>query len=154
MNRKYLIILIALVSCQPEVNTEKIAAEIMNTDKAFSEYSIANGYKAAFIEYADEDAIIIPQSNLPIVGIEALKEYFEGESVAELRWAPLKSEAAKSGDLGYTFGNYTLTTKDSLGNNQNTYGTYMTIWKLQGDGSWKYVLDGGNTTQELFTLPE
>jgi len=26
------------------------------------------------------------------------------------------------------------------------YGVYVSIWKKQKDGSWKYILDGGNTT--------
>jgi hypothetical protein len=29
---------------------------------------------------------------------------------------------------------------------EKRYGNYMSVWKKQDDGSWKFVLDGGNTT--------
>ncbi len=36
--------------------------------------------------------------------------------------------------------------KDKKGEITTTYGNYVTVWKRQPDGKWKYVLDGGNTT--------
>jgi len=58
----------------------------------------------------------------------------------------VKAEIARSGDLGYTYGNYEFITMDSLQKESKTYGNYVTIWKRQADGSWKYVLDGGVST--------
>jgi ketosteroid isomerase-like protein len=56
-----------------------------------------------------------------------------------LSWQPMNAEISKSGDLGFTYGVYELSIKDSV-----YKGTYVSIWKKQNDGSWKFVLDSGN----------
>jgi ketosteroid isomerase-like protein len=53
---------------------------------------------------------------------------------------------AASGDLGYTYGNYQLKAKDKDGKVVTRYGKYASIWKKQKDGSWKVVLDMGNSS--------
>jgi ketosteroid isomerase-like protein len=63
-----------------------------------------------------------------------------------LTWQPMKSDASASGDLGYTFGRYETAGKDKDGREVKGYGVYVTIWKRQLDGSWRFVLDGGNAT--------
>ena len=62
-----------------------------------------------------------------------------------LTWAPVKADMAASGDMGYTYGNYELKSKDKDGQLVTHYGKYASIWKKQKDGSWKVVLDMGNS---------
>jgi ketosteroid isomerase-like protein len=33
---------------------------------------------------------------------------------------------------------------NSKADSSKSQGKYVTIWKKQADGSWKFVLDGGN----------
>jgi ketosteroid isomerase-like protein len=58
-----------------------------------------------------------------------------------LTWEPMGGSVANSGELGYTFGVYSLKP-----NNEDTvlYGTYVSIWKKQTDGNWKFVLQSQN----------
>jgi ketosteroid isomerase-like protein len=70
--------------------------------------------------------------------LEGLQEDFV------LTWEPLKADA--SGDLGYTFGNWARKSKTAAGSDTTVYGNYVSIWKRQADGSWKYVFDSGNGT--------
>jgi ketosteroid isomerase-like protein len=58
-----------------------------------------------------------------------------------ISWEPYKAEASSSGDLGYTLGNWKLVTPDTT-----YYGNYYTAWKKGKDGTWKWVVDGGNNT--------
>ena len=48
--------------------------------------------------------------------------------------------------LGYTYGNYIFKHKDKAGKLITDYGKYTSIWKKQRDGSWKVVLDMGNSS--------
>ena len=50
-------------------------------------------------------------------------------------------EVSQSGDLAYTYGEYIYSYQDSIGNEQKEKGVFNTIWKLQKDGTWKYVKD-------------
>ena len=36
------------------------------------------------------------------------------------------------------------TVSDAEGKQEKTYGHYISIWKKQPDGSWKFVFDTGN----------
>jgi ketosteroid isomerase-like protein len=119
---------------------------VMQTDKDFNDYCAKHGQAAAFIKYADSSQISMGENSLPIMGIEKLKESFSKrhDTISKLTWEPSKGEA--SGDLGYTFGWWKFYTKTAIGKDTIYQGVYVTVWKKQKDGSWKYVLDGGNDT--------
>ena len=52
---------------------------------------------------------------------------------------------ASSGDLGYTYGNFVFKSKNKDGPTVH-YGKYMSVWRKQKDGSWKVVVDMGNSS--------
>jgi ketosteroid isomerase-like protein len=119
---------------------EKIA--LIKTDKSFSDMSVEEGMKAAFIEYIDSNGVLLKPNHLPIVGANAIDFLIAQEDTGfTLNWQPQNAFVSESGDLGYTYGVYALHPK-----NMDTvlYGTYVSIWKKQADGSWKFVLDTGN----------
>src|SRR5712664_393276 len=71
-------------------------------------------------------------------GREAIGAGFDSfPAGAVLEWWPVAAEIAPSGDLGCTIGEAKIA---SL----NHYSKYLTIWRRQQDGSWKFVADGGN----------
>jgi len=115
----------------------------MKTDADFSQMSEEKGMREAFAYYAAEDVIKMREGAFPIFGRQDLIRYLRQvpDSLVRLRWVPVKADV--SGDLGYTFGKWEMWVggKDTL-----MYGSYVTIWKRQENGSWKYVLDGGNST--------
>jgi ketosteroid isomerase-like protein len=50
---------------------------------------------------------------------------------------PGKSETAISGDLGYTWGTFTMTS-----NTDQTYkGHYIRVWTRRADGQWRLAAD-------------
>ena len=144
----FIFILFVIILCSSNFADEKETnskEELTKTDKEFSDKSVKDGIAEAFIAYADDDVILMRDKQFPILGIKALKEYYSEikRGNARLEWSPVKAEISKSGELGYTFGNWIYSTKDSK---DTVYGNYVTIWKKQKDGSWKFILDGGNTT--------
>ena len=133
------------ISCQQE-DTEELKQQVMNADRNFSKMASEKGVAEAFLYYADEKVIKPSSGRQPLVGKFALMEWYKNNPVNySLTWEPLKAVA--SGNLGYTFGGYTLTTKTNDGKRDTIqYGTYVSIWKRKKDGSWRYVLDTGNAT--------
>jgi len=121
---------------------EQAKKEIISADLAMSDHAVKEGFHAALLAYADDSVIKPSEGEFPVIGKAALIKYWEGkEDVKAITWAPFRAEAAKSGDMGYTFGNWKFADKDSA-----FYGIYYTIWKKQQDGKWKFVADGGNNT--------
>lgn len=138
-------VIIILSSCQQE-DTEELKQEVLAADRNFSKMASEKGVAEAFLYYADEKVIKPNSGQQPLVGKFALLEWYKNNPVNySLTWEPLKAEA--SGNLGYTFGGYTLTTKTLDGKRDTIqYGNYVSIWKRKKDGSWRYVLDTGNPT--------
>ena len=114
--------------------------EIISEDKAFSDMSKKDGMKKAFIQFIDDDGILLRPNHPPIVGADAIDFLSQSnDSSYTLTWIPSSAGIATSGDLGYTYGIYMLQLSDTT-----LRGTYVSIWKKQKDGKWKFVLDSGN----------
>jgi ketosteroid isomerase-like protein len=139
-----LILVVILLGCKP--STEQLKTEILNTDRAFSAMSKEKGVKESFVFYAADDVIKPNPNSQPIVGRMALIKSYESKPAQdfELTWEPLKADV--DGDIGYTFGNYFLKTHTQDLRDTILYGNYVSIWKKQADGAWKFVLDTGNPT--------
>jgi ketosteroid isomerase-like protein len=120
-------------------------SDLIKTDKAFSRMSVEKGLNAAFIYYADDSVVKIRDGNFPLVGKDTMTKIYlsRPDSGMSLKWYPVKAEVAKSNDLGYTFGNWELYLKAK---DTTLYGNYISVWKKQRDGTWKYVLDAGSNT--------
>jgi ketosteroid isomerase-like protein len=89
------------------------------------------------------------QNRLPVVGTRAATQWLASQrpvSNADSKFA----EAARSGDLGYTWGTYTIaptqtvTAKPGRGSTQTVAveaGFYVRVWVRERDGQWKVALD-------------
>lgn len=133
-----------LISCQ-SIDIEGEKEKLLQTDKEFAKFSVDNGAGAAFNQYLTEDALELPAGRNPIEGRENIVKLMnEGQDTYTLDWSPQFAEVSKSGELGYTWGFYTLTYNDENGKEQRNYGKYLNIWKKQLNGDWKVAVDMGN----------
>ena len=124
-----------------EKNTAVLAKEeIIKADKTFSNMSRHQGMKKAFLEFIDDNGILLRPGHLPIIGADAIDFLSQANDTSyRLTWKPYAAEVSSSGDLGFTYGVYLLTLPDTT-----VTGTYVSIWKKQIDGKWKFILDSGN----------
>jgi len=131
----------------PSFTQEKTpkGADLLRKLEADFAKAVAEHGHDAFVSYFAEDGVELEDGG----GIKT-KDDMRKESAwppdFSLTWAPVKAEMAASGDLGYTYGKYELKSKDKDGKFVTHYGKYASIWKKQKDGSWKVVLDMGNSS--------
>ncbi len=115
---------------------------MLETDRAFSKLSEERGMKHAFMQYVDSNGVLLRPNIMPLVGGEAINYISQSNDTSfTMTWEPNGGTVAKSGELGYTYGLYSLKPKDK---DTIYYGTYVSIWKKQPDGKWKFVLETGN----------
>jgi ketosteroid isomerase-like protein len=136
----FVFILGLLFSCtekKPVANPK----ELIDADLAFSDYSAKNGFQKAFIEFADDGTVKLKPNSLPMIGKQALIDSFKGKSDSGtiLTWKPESATISQSGDLGFTYGIWTFVAKGDT-----SQGTYLTVWKKNSFGKWKYAADTGN----------
>lgn len=139
-----LLTMLFFTSCQLRFkkNEDRIRAlnSMQQTDVDFSNTSREKGMRKAFLEYLEDDGVLLRPNHYPILGADAV-EFISSvnDSSFTLTWRPSGADVSISGDLGYTYGLYTLKSADT-----SFRGTYVTIWHKNKDGKWKFVLDTGN----------
>ena len=137
------ILIILILSCDSKHSEdikEQWKQEIRETEASFATMLNEKGLHEAFVAYASEDATIMRENKL-IIGKKAIDEHYKNVNTKTLTWSPDFVDVSLAGDLGYTYGTYHYTYKDSLGVDQVDSGIFHTVWKRQVDGSWKYVWD-------------
>ncbi len=140
-------VLLALGACSrgPGADAASETERLLQTDREFARTSVERGMAEAFRAFLHEDAIIFRRGGEPIRGRDAIYDHLAsdgGDFVLE--WDPQDGEASRSGNLGWTWGIYTVSSTDSLGNPQMSYGKYVNVWKKNRAGEWKVLIDIGN----------
>jgi ketosteroid isomerase-like protein len=131
---------IVIVGCRTPGLEKNKGQMLIDTDVAFSQAEAKSGIAAAFRDFAAPDAMVFPQGGQPVRGRANIFESSRNET-GRLTWTPRGADLSRSSDLGYTWGEYQFRAK---GSSEVRYGKYVTVWKKQSDGSWKFVVDVGN----------
>ena len=133
------------LGCQNAENTndiEKWKAEIIVVEKAFNDMAQEEGLAKAFEYYAAEDGVIRRNKKI-IKGKKAIADWYTRDFRPNetLSWKPSFVDVSQSGDLAFTYGDFTFTYLDSLGQKKENKGIFHTVWKRQSDGAWRFVWD-------------
>ena len=122
-----------------------IGADLLfQLEAAFAQDAAQHGHDAFLTWFADDGVELDDGGG--IVSKEEMRNQPPWPEGTSLSWTPVKADMAASGDLGYTYGNYVFKHKDKSGKMITDYGKYTSIWKRQKDGSWKVVVDMGNSS--------
>jgi ketosteroid isomerase-like protein len=145
----WLVLLLAAFLLGVLANSQSDSAQkLMKIESEFMKAAADHGSHGYMSYYAD-DAVEVPNGHGFLMGRAEIAKTmgFLDSPGNHLTWAPVGAGVAASGDLGYTYGTYQFTSKNKDGRPVVDHGKYTTIWKKQKDGSWKVVLDMGNSGQ-------
>ncbi|NMO22297.1 nuclear transport factor 2 family protein [Pyxidicoccus fallax] len=122
-----------------------VLAEAFAADSAFSDQSVREGMGIAFGAWAAPNAVI-PSGPTGFFGQEAVVSGYAPitRDKVELRWEPKLGGAASSGDMAYTVGRAVSISPGQDGKPGTSYIKYLSVWRRQPDGQWRYVADSGN----------
>jgi uncharacterized protein (TIGR02246 family) len=135
---------------QPAADTRAAdEAAIRAADAAWSKAAGAKDAAATASFYAD-NAVLMAPGGPASNGKDAILKGFTAMMADKnfaLSFAPAKIEVAKSSDLAYDLGDFSLTVSDPKGKAQTLKGKYVVVWGKQSDGSWKALVDCPSTAQ-------
>ena len=97
-----------------------------------------------FASFYTEDGILMLEGAPDARGMAALVQDTTGmmsDPNFNLSFAPDEVVVARSGDLAYDVGSYTLTMSDPEGNPATQKGYYVDVWKKDSTGAWKVAVD-------------
>lgn len=129
----------------PSESAEAGRRAVAGADSAFAATALAKGIPAAFAEFAAPDGAVLSGGPGITYGPEAIGAGRSASASRDtLRWAPVIAEVAPSGDLGFTVGQARYSGVAPDGMPAVSYSKYLTVWRKQPSGAWRYVVDGGN----------
>ena len=120
---------------------------MITTERAFSRMSEEKGIRESFTEFIAEDGILFrPRA---VFGKKWMRDNPLPPSTMRplLVWQPMFAGISRDGDLGYTTGPWQFK-NDIKDAKFSAFGNFMTVWKKQPDGKWKFVVDLGVSNPE------
>lgn len=112
------------------------------TELAFAKTAKEQGTRQAFSAFIADDGILFRPG--PVKGKEWLAKNPAPVSDKHpwLSWYPAVADIALAGDMGYTTGPWEFR-PDINDAKAVAFGNFLTVWKKQADGSWKFAIDLG-----------
>jgi len=137
-------IMVALLflSVAAVVHGQSALQEMVKTEQAFSKMAEEKNVRDAFMTFIADDGLLFRPG--AVNGKKWMLEHPVPPSDKKpvLVWQPAFAGMAQSGDMGFTTGPWEARA-DINDAKPGAYGHFMTVWKKQPDGSWKFVVDLG-----------
>jgi ketosteroid isomerase-like protein len=115
---------------------------MVETEFAFAKMSLDQGVRPSFMAFITDDGILFrPRA---VKGKQWMTEHPVPPSDKRplLSWYPAVADIALAGDMGYTTGpwEFRANINDAA---PVAWGNFLTVWKRQPDGAWKFAIDLG-----------
>jgi ketosteroid isomerase-like protein len=147
--KKLLFVLISLVSCgvahaAERPDKEKLKAEVAKMEDEFCAMAASKGLLAAFEHFAAPDVAFIDTDPRKFRGMDAVRQRMGPDQPGvKLTWAASFTDVSDDGTMGYNYGRYESRRPGPDAKESVRTGWFLTIWKRQPDGTWRYVMDNG-----------
>ncbi len=120
-----------IAGTQPQENLQR---SLQKTERQFAE-AAHNGIGKAILDYGTDDIRVYREKSFPAVGPVAARLMLTSEH-GNVTFEPGGSKMSRSGDLSYSYGNYSKERDDGV-----EHGIYLMIWRANMNGDWKLALN-------------
>ncbi|OLB69377.1 hypothetical protein AUI06_09085 [archaeon 13_2_20CM_2_52_21] len=123
---------------------DKARAELERVDAMWAAAAAAGRDVERIVSFWADDAIVIPPGQLAIIGKDAIRDYVTASLKIpgfSIQWKTTRFTIARACDLAYGVGTNQVSFNDENGNRLTLRGKAVTIWRTEGRGAWKCVVD-------------
>jgi uncharacterized protein DUF4440 len=136
--------LLAACTSAPVAYSDRTLDGLFDAERAFARASTERGIRASFLEYFAADGVDFRPGPGPMRE-RALARPAPADPLALLLdWSPQAGAVARSGDLGFTTGPYSLRNQRDA-SVPTRYGYFFSVWKRE-NGVWRVAVDAGVST--------
>jgi uncharacterized protein (TIGR02246 family) len=134
-----------VTACNQATDTHDADVKALQDNETQWNQDFASKDSEKIVSHYADDAVLMTPGMPASSGKDAIRNSLK-EMVADpalsLKFHATKFEVAKSGDVAYSQGSYTLTVTDPQTKQViNDHGSYVTTYRKQPDGTWKAVAD-------------
>ena len=138
------IVLSAVTLMQAAPDKAGLKAELAAMEDAFCAMAKEKGINNAFAHFAAPDVAFIDTDPRKFRGPAAVQERMGPDQPGvALTWSAYFTDVSDDGTLGYNYGRFESRRPGRDGQEVVRGGWFLSIWKRQPDGAWKYVMDTG-----------
>jgi ketosteroid isomerase-like protein len=130
-------VLAPLVLSRQKHHEDDAVRSLVANEREFARAASARGTRDAFLSFIADDGVLFRPG--PVNGKEWLLKSKPGPGL--LSWEPSRAEVSSSEDLGYTTGPWSY--RPSAASKASAFGQFVTVWKRQADGTWRFAIDHG-----------
>lgn len=145
MKNQFTIVAFAVLFVPFGSHAQSARTAILVAETAFAAQAAQAGTTAAFLANAAPTALIAEKGRL--ASAQDVGQARPARPGSRFIWYPVLADVAQSGDLGYTTGPWTTLQNER----PQAAGEYVTVWRKQPDGQWKFVVDMG--VERIGTAP-
>jgi len=132
------LVVVALVALMPLASpAQSVHRAVVAAELSFAAQAAQLGTKAAFLANSAPTALVTQDGQL--ADAQGVWNARPAQPGSRQTWYPVLADAAQSGDLGYTTGPWA----SFLNDKPQATGEFVTVWRKQPDGKWKFVVDMG-----------
>ena len=123
---------------------DSLKAEVAGMEDGFCAMAKEKGLRAAFEYFAAPNVAFVDTDPRKFRGLAAVRERIGPDQPGvSLTWSAIFTDVSDDGTLGYNWGRYEWRGAGTDGQPVIRGGFFLTIWKRQPDGTWRYVMDNG-----------
>ncbi|HET7287580.1 MAG TPA: nuclear transport factor 2 family protein [Pyrinomonadaceae bacterium] len=139
---KYIVVVVMCLVVQLSVQAQSALQEMVKTEQAFSKMAEQKPTQDAFLAFIADDGLLFRPG--AVNGKKWMLEHPSPPTDEKplLAWQPSFAGMSASGDMGFTTGPWEFK-GDVKDEKPSAYGHFVTVWKKQADGTWKFVVDLG-----------
>ena len=112
---------------------------LTDLDRETSTMSASQGITETYRHYLLNDSRLHRAQLMPLVEKISILNFLDQQQWTKVSFEPIAAGVAQSGDLGYSYGQYSLRKKTAASALEKGY--YARIWKRDGKGNWKIAMD-------------
>ena len=144
MDMKYILLIVICLVVQVYAQGQSALQEMVTTEQAFSKMAEEKNTRDAFLAFIADDGLLFRPG--AVNGKKWMLDHPVPPSDKRplLAWQPAFAGMSVSGDMGFTTGPWEFKA-DIKDEKPAGYGHFVTVWKKQADGSWRFVVDLGIT---------
>jgi ketosteroid isomerase-like protein len=143
------VMLLALFAagCAPSFDAAAESSKLAQRDADWSSVSFEGNDIERIVSYWSDDARLLQPGLPPIEGKTAIRAFVTASLKIpgfKIHWVSEKPVLSPDGKMGYVLSKVETTAPGANGTLESTHGRSVTVWRRDGDGTWRCVVDISN----------
>lgn len=138
------LLILCAAGCGPSFDAAAEASKLAQRDTDWSSVSFEGKDIERIVSYWSDDAQVLQPGLPPIEGKTAIRAFITASLKIpgfKIHWVSEKPVVSEDGKMAYLLSKVETTAPGANGTLESTHGRGVTIWRRDGDGVWRCVVD-------------